>query len=82
MYQMSMKLPAMFDQNPPHTLDQTVAKHIPMKMISNLDLEPKCQGHSKNLKISTWGTKNMPPLKQRSRDFPTNWCASHVSNML
>ena len=33
-------------------------------MISNLDIEPKCQGHSKNLKISIWGTKNMPPLKK------------------
>ena len=31
MCQMSMKLPAMFDQNRPHTLDQIVAKHIPMK---------------------------------------------------
>ena len=35
-------------------------------MISNLDLEPKCQGHGKNLKISTWGTKNMPPLKNQA----------------
>ena len=25
------KLPLMFDQNPPHTRDQIVAKHIPMK---------------------------------------------------
>ena len=32
-------------------------------MISNLNIEPKCQGHSKNLKISVWGTKNMPPVK-------------------
>ena len=31
MYQMSMKLPAIFDQNPSHTLDQIVAKHIQMK---------------------------------------------------
>ena len=36
MCQMSMKLPAMFDQDPPHTLDQRVAKHIPMKN----DLKP------------------------------------------
>ena len=35
---MSMKLPAMFDQNPHHTLDQIVAKHITIKMISNLTL--------------------------------------------
>ena len=33
---MSMKLPAIFDQNPLHTLDQIVAKHIPMKN----DLKP------------------------------------------
>ena len=79
---MSMKLPAMFDQNPPHTLDQMVGEHIPLKIISNLDLEPKCQGHSKNLKMSIWGTKSMPPLKQRSRDSPRNWCATDVSNML
>ena len=69
---MSMKLPAMFDQNPPHTLEQIVAKHIPMKKISNLDLEPKCLGHSKNLKISIWGTKNVLPVKKLSRDSPSN----------
>ena len=57
---MSMKLPAMFHRNPPHTLDQIMAEHIPMKN----DLEPKCQGHSKNLKISIWGTKNMPTVKK------------------
>ena len=28
---MFMKHPAMFDQNHPHTLDQIVAKQIPMK---------------------------------------------------
>ena len=33
---MPLKLPAMFDQNPPHTLDQRVAKYIPMKN----DLKP------------------------------------------
>ena len=70
---MSMKLPTMFDQNLPHTLDQIVAEHIPMKKGS----QTKCQGHSKNLKILIWGTKNMPPLKQRS----SNWCATDVSNM-
>ena len=48
MCQMSMKLPAMIDQNPPHTLknsqqqktlsknNQIMAKHIPMKN----DLKP------------------------------------------
>ena len=33
---MSMKLPAMFDHNTPHTPDQMVAKHIPVKN----DLKP------------------------------------------
>ena len=33
---MSVKLPAMFDQNPPHTLDEIVAKPIPVKN----DLKP------------------------------------------
>ena len=28
---MSMKLPTMFHQNPPHTLDKIVAEHISMK---------------------------------------------------
>ena len=36
MYQMSMKLPAMFEQNSLHTPDQIVAKHVPMKN----DLKP------------------------------------------
>ena len=46
MCQMSMKLSAMFDQNPPYTLDQILAKQIPLKMISQLELEEKCQCHS------------------------------------
>ena len=33
---MSVKLSAIFDQNPTHMLDQIVAKHIPMKK----DLKP------------------------------------------
>ena len=33
MCQMSMSLPAMFEQNPPNTLAQIVAKHIPMKNV-------------------------------------------------
>ena len=44
MGQMSMKLPAMFDQNPPHTLDQIVAKHIPIKLSQTLTL-------SQNVKV-------------------------------
>ena len=80
---MPIKLPAMFDKNPPHTIEKIVKKLITTKKtLSKLDLDPKCQGHSKNLKISIWGIKNMPPLKQRSRDSPSNWCATDVSNML
>ena len=59
---MSLKLPAMFDQKKsPHTFEQVVAKRIPIKMISNLYLEPRCQGHSKHLKMSTYGTKTCHP---------------------
>ena len=50
MYQMSMKLLAMFDQNPTHIFDK-------------LDLEHKYQSHSRNQKTTTWGTKNLPPKK-------------------
>ena len=28
-----------------------------------LDLDPKCQGSSRNQKLMTWGTKNKPPQK-------------------
>ena len=45
MCQVSMKLPVMFDQNPPHTFDKIVRKLITTKMLSMLDLNPKCQGH-------------------------------------
>ena len=64
MCQMSMKLLATFDQNPPHTLDKIVKKNAKLqKTLSKLDLDPKCQGHSRNQKPMTWGTKNMPPKK-------------------
>ena len=64
MCQMSMKLLAMFDQNPHHTLDKIVKKLI---TLSKLDLDPKCEGHSRNQTLMTWGTKNMPPKKKLSR---------------
>ena len=38
-----------------------------LKTLSKLDLEPKCQGHSRNQKIMTWGTKNMPPKNKAYR---------------
>ena len=50
MCQMSVKLPAVFDQNPPQTFDKIVKKQITTKTLSKLDLEPKCQGHSRNQK--------------------------------
>ena len=43
-------------------------------MLSKLDLDPKCQGHSRNQKLMTWGTKNMPPKKNLSRGCLSNWC--------
>ena len=53
MCQMSMKLTAMFDQNPPHTFDKTVKKLITTKTLSKHDLEPKCQAHCRNQKTMT-----------------------------
>ena len=63
MCQMSVKHPAMFDQNPPHTFGKIVKKLIATNTLSKVDLDPKCQGHSSNQKLMTWGTKNMPPKK-------------------
>ena len=54
---MSMKLPAMFDQNLPHTFDKIEKKLIITKTLSKLNLDPKCQGHSRNQKLMSWGTK-------------------------
>ena len=43
-------------------------------MPSKTDLESKCQGHSRNQKIMTWGTKNMPPQKNLAEGSLSNWC--------
>ena len=43
-------------------------------MLSNLDLDPKCQGHSRNQMLMTWGTKNRPPQKKLNRGRLNNWC--------
>ena len=43
-------------------------------MLSKPDLDPKCQGHSRNQKHMTWGTKNLPPKKNLSRGSLSNWC--------
>ena len=53
MCQMSMKLFVMSDQNPPHSFDKIVEKHITTKTLSKLDLEPECQGHTRNQKTMT-----------------------------
>ena len=42
-------------------------------MLSKLDLEPKCQGHSRN-QDNNMGNKNMPPQKNLSRGSLRNWC--------
>ena len=43
-------------------------------MLSQLDLDPKCQGYSRNQKLMTWGTKNMRLKKNLSRGSLSNWC--------
>ena len=50
MCHLSMKLSDTFDQNPPSTFDKIREKPIPMKTLSQLDLESKGQGHSENQK--------------------------------
>ena len=47
-------------------------------MLSKLDLDPKCQGHSRNQKLMSWGTKNMPPKKNLSSWCLSNWCEADV----
>ena len=65
-----MKLSDTFDQNPLCTFDKIREKPILMKNA----LESKGQGHSRNQERMTWGTKNMPPKKDLSRECLSNWC--------
>ena len=58
-----MKLSDTFDQNPLCTFDKIREKPILMKTLSQLDLESKGQGHSKNQKTIPQGAINMPPKK-------------------
>ena len=53
MCHMSMMLPAMFDQNPPHTFDKIVENRLQQKMLSKLHLYSKCQGRSRIQKTMT-----------------------------
>ena len=74
MCQMSMKLLAMFDQNPPHTFDKIVKKLITTKKLSKLDLDPKCQGHIRNQKPMIWGNKKHATPKKFEQGCLSNWC--------
>ena len=67
---MSMKLPAMFDQNLSHKCDKIVENRLQKKTLSKLDPLHKCQGHSRNQKTMTLGTKNMPAPPNRLRVPP------------
>ena len=69
MYQMSMKFPAIFDQNPNYTFD----KQITTKSRLNLDLEHKSQGLSRNQKTMTLGTINTIPKINLSRGSFSYW---------
>ena len=42
-------------------------------MLSKLNLDLKCEGHSRNQKLMTW-KKNMPPQKNLSGGCLSNWC--------
>ena len=63
MCHLSMKLSDTFDQNPPCTFDKIRENPFRRKMLSQLDLDSKGQGHSKNQKPIAQGTNNMPPKK-------------------
>ena len=39
-----------------------------------LDLEPKCQGHSRNQKLMTSGEQKTSHRKKLSRRSLSNWC--------
>ena len=54
-------------------------------MLSQLDLESKCQGHSKNQKTMPRGSINMLSTNKMRRDSPNYWCptdAKYVINDL
>ena len=59
---MSMKLSAMpcFIKIPLILLIYSGKTDYNKKTLLKLDLEPKCQGHDRNQKTMTWGTKSMP----------------------
>ena len=61
MCQMSMKLPAITDQNSPHTFDKIVKTLNNKKRPQSLTLTPNVKVIAE---IIVWGTKNMPPKKK------------------
>ena len=58
---LSVNLSDLFDQNPPHTFDKIVVKHmVPVKTLSKFHLEQNCQGHSKKTKDNKlWNKKQL-----------------------
>ena len=66
---MSVKLPAIFDQNSPHTFGKIVKKLITTKTLSKFDLDLKCQGHGRNQKLMTWETKTSHPKKIKQVNY-------------
>ena len=75
-----MKLPAMCDQNTPHTVDKIVAKHISVK--NDLKSWAQMLKSQQNLKDINFGKKTCHHWKQRSKDSLSNWCATDVSKRL
>ena len=82
MCHLSMKLSDTFDQNPPCTLDKIRENPLRRKILSQLDLESKGQGHSKNQRTMLQAAINMQSTKKMSRDSPNYCCLSDLSNML
>ena len=66
MCHLSMKLSDKSDPNPMYTFDKIVVKHISEKeTLLKLDLEPKCQGHSRKKDNNLGNKKHASP-----KEFP------------
>ena len=64
-----------------YTSDKIAVKHISVKeTFSQLDLEPKDQGYSKQQKKQ--GNKNMPPLNKQTTALLGNRSETDESNRL
>ena len=51
-------------------------------MLSKLDLQPKCQGHSRNQKTMTRGTQTCRSKKNLSRGSLSYWCEADASKII